>query len=259
MKIPFIKHLLTVSFLLVFSLSSALKAADVPIIAAAADLKFALPEIAEAFRQDTGKEVRISYGSTGNMTRQIQQGAPFELFLAADKLYIEQLQQQHLAKDASFVYGLGRLVLLTDKNSPLKLDPHLNDLLAAIEDGRLQHFAIANPEHAPYGVAAQQALQHQELWSKMQPFLVLGENVAQAVQFASTGAAQGALVAYSLALAPELKDKTRFVLIPQNFHQPLEQATVLLKNAGDTAMLFYHYLQQNKVRQIFSRFGFKQS
>jgi len=253
---PLYRLLRMILLLPLLSACPALMAAEVPVIAAASDAKFALQDIAEAFRQDTGKSVRISYGSSGNLFRQIQQGAPFELFLSADKRYIEQLQQLQLATDKSVIYALGRLVLLTAQNSPLNLDEQLQDLNLALQDGRLQRFAIANPEHAPYGVAAREVLQHQGLWPRIQAHLVMGENVAQAAQFGSSGAAQGALVSYSLALAPDLKDKIRFVLIPQSFHRPLKQAMALLNPAGDTATLFYHYLQQDKARKILSDYGY---
>lgn len=257
MKLLSIQHFsrLWLSLAIIFA-SPLLKADDIPIIAAAANVKFALQDIAAAFRQDTGQTVHISYSSSGNLTRQIQQGAPFELFLSANSQYVKDLQHKHLAQDQSVVYALGRLVLLASKNSSLILDEQLNDLNLAIQDGRLQRFAIANPKHAPFGAAAREVLQHQGLWSLIQPYLVVGENVAQAMQFAASGATQGGLVSYSLALTPALKNKTRLVLIPQNLHQPLEQTMVLLNHAGDTAKQFYHYLQQDTARKILSSYGY---
>jgi len=249
----FIKRLLI--FVLLIHYAS-VQAAEIPIIAAAASVKLALQDIADAFRQDTGKSVRLSFASSGNLTRQIQQGAPFELFLSANTAYVEQLQQQKLAQDQKFVYALGRLVLLTTVASPLTLDEQLQGIRQSLQTGRLKHFAIANPELAPYGVAAREVLQHWQLWSSIQSHLVLGENVAQATQFAASGAAQVGLVSYFLALAPQLKNKIRFVLIPQAFHQPLAQTMVLLNRAGDTAKLFYRYMQQHKAQQILNRYGY---
>ncbi|NOR80107.1 MAG: molybdate ABC transporter substrate-binding protein [Methyloprofundus sp.] len=231
-------------------------AADIPIIAAAASVKFALQDISQAFHQDTGKTVRISYSSSGNLTRQIKQGAPFELFLSANTSYVVQLYQQQKTLDQGVVYALGRLALLSSKNSPLLLDEHLHGLKQALQKGQLQHFAIANPEHAPYGVAARELLQQLGLWELVQPNLVLGENAAQAAQFASSGAAQVGLISYSLALAPALHKHTRFLLLPAALHQPLQQTMVLLNNAGDTAKLFFNYLQQDKARTILSRYGY---
>lgn len=231
-------------------------AADPPLIAAAASVKFALQDIAAAFAQATGHTVRVSYSSSGNLTRQIQQGGPYELFLSANSAYIETLQQHKLTRGPSVTYAQGRLVMLTASDSSLTPDPQLQDLKAALQDGRLQRFAIANPEHAPYGEAAREVLQSLQLWQAVQPYLVLGENVAQATQFATSGAAQGALTSYSLALAPVLRKQTRFVLIPQNLHRPLRQTMVLLNRAGSTAEQFFHFLQQEKARSILSRYGY---
>ena len=236
--------------------SSVITAADVPVIAAAASVKFALQDIAEAFQQDTDKSVRISYSSSGNLTRQIQQGGPFELFFSANSRYINQLYQQHKTLDQGAVYAFGRLVLLTNKNSSLPLDQKLSGVKQAIQAGELQRFAIANPIHAPYGIAAREVLRQLGLWELTEPHLVLGENVAQAAQFASSGAAQVGLISYSLALAPALQNSTRSLLIPASLHQPLQQTMVLLNNAGDTARLFFNFMQQDKARSILSRYGY---
>ncbi len=257
MEAPDIKHSLKIGLLLstLFFLTSVI-ASDRPIIAAASSVKFALQDIATAFKKDTGKSVRFSFASSGNLTRQIQQGAPFELFLSANSQYIDRLLEQKLAQDNKIIYALGQLVLLTTPHSALSLDGQLQDIGIAIKNGNLQRFAIANPEHAPYGVAAQEVLQHQKIWSKIQPYLVLGENVAQATQFAESGAAQAGLVSYSLALAPALKNKTHWVLIPQSYHQPIEQTMVLLNNAGHVARQFYQYLQQEKAGKILAHYGY---
>lgn len=242
--------------LLLLLFSPLLTAADIPVIAAASSVKFALQDIARDFKQDTGKTVRISYSSSGNLTRQILQGAPFELFLSANKKYVDQLYQQQKTRDQGYVYALGRVALLSPKNTPLLLDKDLHGLKQALQKGQLQRFAIANPEHAPYGVAAREVLQHAELWELLQPRLVLGENVAQAAQFASSGAAQVGIISYSLALAPALKKRTRSLLLPATLHQPLQQTMVLLNSAGDTAKLFFNYLKQDKARAILSRYGY---
>ena len=241
---------------LILFFSQLLSAAEVPIIAAASSIKFALQEIATAFHQDTGKTVHISYSSSGNLTRQILQGGPFELFLSANSKYVERLYREGKTNDHGLVYALGRLVLLTNKSSSFLLDDQLMGVKQALQKQQLQHFAIANPEHAPYGVAAREILQQQGLWELIKPHLVLGENVAQAAQFASSGAAQAGLISYSLALAPALQNTTRSILIPATLHQPLKQTMVLLNNAGETAKLFYNYLQQEKSSQILSRYGY---
>ena len=245
-----------VLILLMLLSSRLLMAADIPVIAAASSVRFAVQDIAKAFYQDTGKTVRISYSSSGNLTRQIQQGGPFELFLSASAKYVVQLDQQQKTLDQGYVYALGRLVLLTTSKSPLLLDEHLHGLKQALQQGQLKRFAIANPTHAPYGIAAREVLQQLDLWELIQPKLVLGENVAQAAQFASSGAAQVGLISYSLALAPVLQRRTRHLLVPATLHQPLQQTMVLLNNAGNTAKLFFNYLQQDKARTILSRYGY---
>lgn len=257
MKKPHPAKVSTVAFFsLLLFLSPLLQAAEIPVIAAAANIKFALQDISHAFKQDTGKSVRISYSSSGNLTRQIQQGGPFELFISANSDYVEKLYQQNKTLGQGVIFALGRLVLLTPKSSPLLVDEQLSSIKQFIQTGQLKRFTIANPEHAPYGVAAQQALKQQGLWTLIKSQLVLGENVAQSAQFVSSGAAQAGIIAYSLALTPALKNTTRYVLIPAKLHRPLQQTMVLLKNASETARLFFDYLQQDKARMILSRYGY---
>ena len=231
-------------------------AAPVPIVAAASDLQFALTDIAADFKRDTGREVRLAFGSSGNFRRQIAEGAPFELFLSADETYVASLAQEGRTDDGGIRYATGRIVLFAPTGSQWKPDAALADLKAAVADGRVRHFAIANPEHAPYGRAARDALQSAGLMDALAPHLVLGENVSQAAQFATTGGAQGGIFAYSLARSPVLADKGVFVLLPAQGHAPLHQRMVLVKGAGATAREFYRYLQQSTAREVFKRYGF---
>ena len=225
-------------------------------IAAASDLKFALDEIAAAFRTQTGQSLRLSYGSSGNFMRQIAQDAPFELFLSADESFVFQLADQNRTVDRGVLYAIGRIVLFVPTGSPLQVDAQLMDLRRALTDGRLRRFAIANPEHAPYGRAAKQALTSAGLWEAVQGHLVLGENVSQAAQFAVSGSAQGGIFAYSLALAPPFAGAGRHVLIPESQHQPLRQRMVLTRKAGAVARAFFTYLQQPPARAVLRRYGF---
>jgi molybdate transport system substrate-binding protein len=228
----------------------------VPTVAAAADLRFALEEVAARFRSDTGREVRLSFGSSGNFARQIEQGAPFELFLSADEGYVYRLADAGKTEDGGTLYAIGRVVLFAPAGSPLEPDVHLDGLRAALAGGRVRRFAIANPEHAPYGRAAREALVHAGLWDAVQPHLVLGENAAQAAQFATSGSAEGGIIPLSLANAPALRDRGRAVLIPAQWHAPLRQRVALLKGAGETARAFYAYLQRPAAREVLRRFGF---
>ncbi len=230
--------------------------AGVPVIAAAADLKFAVTELAAAFKSEAGNEVKLSFGSTGNFATQIRQGAPFQLFMAADQKFIADLHQEGFTKDAGDLYAEGRIVLIVPHGSVLKADEAMNDLAAQLEAGRITRFAIANPEHAPYGLRAEEALRHRGLWDKVQPHLVLGENVSQAAQFALSGNAQGGIIAYSLALAPEVRSQGQFALIPHDWHKPLLQRMALLRNAGPVATEFYTFMKSPKAREIMKKYGF---
>ncbi|MDP3084448.1 MAG: molybdate ABC transporter substrate-binding protein, partial [Rubrivivax sp.] len=196
-------------------------AQDVPVVAAASDLKFALDEVIDSFRQQSGRTLRVSYGSSGNFYRQIAQDAPFQLFLSADEAFVFKLADQGLTADRGALYAIGRIVLFAPTGSPLGVDADFSDLRRALADGRLKKFAIANPEHAPYGRAAMQALQSAGLWQAIEPRLVLGENVSQAAQFAASGSTQGGIFALSLALAPVFARAGTQVLIPQSMHEPL--------------------------------------
>jgi len=232
------------------------RAATIPNVAAASDLQFALPEIASHFAQATGREVKLAFGSSGNFRRQIAEGAPFELFLSADEAYVNALAKEGRTEGEGGRYATGRIVLFAPHGSTLRPDPMFKDLAAAAGDGRLKRFAIANPEHAPYGRAAREALQRAGLWNAIVPRLVLGENVSQAAQFASSGVAQGGIFAYSLALSPAVAKLGTFALIPTHSHGPLHQRMALVRGAGETARAFYLYLQQPAAREIFRRFGF---
>lgn len=227
-----------------------------PAIAAASDLKFALEEIAARFKADSGEELRLTFGSSGNFARQLEQGAPFELFLSADEALVFGLADKGQTLDRGALYAIGRIVVFAPRGSALKPDGQLAGLREALANKQITHFAIANPEHAPYGRAAEQALRHAKLWEPLSPLLVLGETVAQAAQFAVTGNSQGGIIAYSLALAPSMQDRGSFALIPEKMHKPLRQRMVLLRRVSPAAKRFYAYLQRDPARAIMKRFGF---
>jgi len=237
------------------SLAEAL-ADEPPTVAAAADLQFALTDVAAAFTAETGLEVKLAFGSSGNFARQIRQGAPFEIVLSADENYVLELAKDGLARDEGALYAVGGIAIVVPHGSPLEADGSLEDLRAALEDGRVQKFAIANPEHAPYGQRAEEALRHAGLWEAIEDRLVLGENVSQAAQFATSGSAQGGIIAYSLALSPKVAALGAFELIPHEWHDPLRQRMVLLKNAGAAAGRFFAFVQQPPAREIMRRYGF---
>lgn len=247
-----------VLILLGLALSGGLPAwAGMPVVAAGSDVRFALEEVGARFTQDTGERVRFTFGSSGSLARQIEQGAPFQVFLSADETFALRLEAGGLAHGVGRTYAIGRLALFVPTGSPLKADGTLKDLGAALKDGRLQKLALANPEHAPYGQRAREALQAVGLWAEVKPRLVLGENVSQAAEFALTGQVQAGLIAQALALAPAFQGKGTAVLVPEGLHSPLIQRMVLLKAAGPVAQRFYAFLQGAEARAIFQRHGFR--
>lgn len=227
-----------------------------PTIAAASDLQFALEEIAAKFQADANRSVRLSFGSSGNFTTQLLHGAPFEMFLSADEGFVFKLADAARTLDRGALYAVGRIALFAPKNSAFRPDAGFKDLRAALTDGRIKRFAIANPEHAPYGRAAEQALKSQGLWDDIRPKLVLGENVSQAAQFATSGSVEGGIFAYSLALAPAVGSRGSYVLVPSEWHAALNQRMVLMRNAGETTKAFYAYMQSPLARTIFRKYGF---
>ena len=225
-------------------------------VAAASDLQFALEEAAALFERQTGHRLRLVFGSSGNFFAQILQGAPFHLFMSADEQFVFKLADAGRAVDRGRLYAYGRIGIIVPKGSPLKADGELRDLAAALRQGRLRKFAIASPEHAPYGMRAREALQHAGLWEAIQPRLVYGENISQAAQFATSGATDGGIIAYSLARAPQVAALGDFALIPESWHQPLAQRMVLLRDAPPAARAFYDFLTTPAAQSIMVRYGF---
>jgi molybdate transport system substrate-binding protein len=247
---------LALSVVLCCTLALRAQAAEAPAVAAASDLKFALEEIARGYRTVTGNDVKLVFGSSGNFYRQIGQGAPFQIFMSADEAFVYKLADAGKTEDRGQLYAIGRIVLYVPRASNIALDPELAGFKAAIASGAIKRFAIANPQHAPYGRAAEEALRKLGVWDALRPRLVTGENVSQAAQFASGGSADGGVFAYSLVQAPQIAGSGRYVLISEAFHQPLRQRMVLVKGATENARGFYRYLQTPAARAVFSRYGF---
>ena len=236
-------------------------------VAAASDLKFALAHIASLFQAQTGQAVALRFGSSGQFARQIAYGLPVDLFMSADESYVFELAKAGLtrapaghvgAPDTDLArgtrYATGRIALLIAPGADIRLDANLSGLKGGWP--RVTKFALANPEHAPYGRAARQALVALGLWEMVQPKLVLGENIAQATYFVTSGAAQAGLTALSLALAPEVAQPDRHLALPEHLHDPLHQRMVLLKSAGTDADAFFRFLQMPAARALMARYGF---
>ena len=228
-------------------------------VAAASDLKFALTVLCETFTKTTGQVVDLQFGSSGNLAGQISQGLPLDIFMSADETLVLSLFEGGFTPDKGALYGTGRIVLLLPKNSTLQLPKNEADarLTLANKLKTIRKFAIANPEHAPYGRAAKEALQNLGLWEQLQPKLVLGDNISQATQFVTSGAAQAGITALSLALAPEVAAQSGpYWLLPASIHKPLKQRMVILKSAHPTAKALFDYLQTPAAKELLSKYGF---
>jgi molybdate transport system substrate-binding protein len=199
-------------------------------VAAASDLQAALPSVIARFQKETGVRVQPTFGSSGNFFTQLQNGAPFDVFLSADIEYPRRLQAAGLGEGV-VSYGTGRLVLWTRRDSGIDVTRGLDVVL----DPRVKRIAIANPKYAPYGRAAVAALESQHVYEKVRDRLVFGENIAQAVQFAQSGNADVGIIALALAVGPALKASGTYVEIPASLHPPIEQGAIVLKSARDSA------------------------
>ena len=226
-------------------------------IAAAADLRFALDELTVAFqRAQGGPAPEVVTGSSGTLYAQIVNGAPFDVFMSADVAYPRQLLAQGRGVSGTeFLYGVGRLVVWVPNESPLDV---AGAGLAVVADPRVTHVAIANPQHAPYGRAAEAAMKAAGVAEAARPKLVLGDSVAQAMQFVQSGAAEVGVVALSLAIAPPARTAGRYALVPDGLYPVLEQGGVILSGGHvDAARAFRAFLSTEPSRDVLRRFGFE--
>ena len=224
-------------------------------VAAAADLKFAMADVAEQFEKQTRTKVNVTYGSSGNFFAQLQNGAPFDLFFSADIDYPKKLEAAELAEPGTlYEYAVGQIVIWAPANS--KVDVAKQGWKTLL-DPSVEEVAIANPEHAPYGRAAVAALQKAGIYDQVKPKLVYGENISQAAQFVQSGNAQAGIVAMSLAVSPGMRDGKRWE-IPANMHPPIKQAAIILKDAKnkDTARAFLEFLKSSAGRAVLAKCGF---
>lgn len=222
-------------------------------VAAAADLQFALADLARGFH---AAPISPVYGSSGNFYAQIRNGAPFDIFLSADIDYPRRLAAEGFAAPESlFVYGVGRIAIWVPAQSPLDV---AGLGMRTLESDAIHHLAIANPQHAPYGRAAEAALRHYGLWEHLAPKLVLGENIAQTLQFVQTGAAEAGIVALSLALAPQVRGQGRYWEIPLDSYPRIQQGGVILARARSSkaAAAFRAYLLSPAGRRVLKQYGF---
>jgi molybdate transport system substrate-binding protein len=219
-------------------------------VAAAASLRFAFEELAPQFERGSGHKVTLVFGSTGNLTQQIEQGAPVDAFFAADEAAIEHLARRgRIVPDTRRRYAVGRVVVAVNERTAIQ-DPSLQDLTQP----EIQRVAIANPVHAPYGQAARQVLERTGLWVQVQPKLVYGEDITQALQYVRTGNADAALLALSVAAVPEI----RYSLVDERLHAPLGQAAAVVRGTTQEALArgFLDFVSGPEGQAILQRYGF---
>jgi molybdate transport system substrate-binding protein len=244
------------SLALLLLLTGSFAAGQEIVVAAAADMSAALPQLVATYTKKTGQVVKLSFGSSGNLTNQIRNGAPFDLFFSADEQYPQQLITEGLAsRDTLYRYAIGRLVLWVPGDSPLDLSK-LG--MQALVDPSVKKISIANPATAPYGRAAEAALRHFGIYDQVSGRLVLGENVSQAAQFVESGNAQAGLIALSHALAPALKEKGRYWTVPLDAYPTLNQAAVVISKSKqqDAAGKFLEFLRSPEASSLLTSYGF---
>ena len=219
-------------------------------VAAAADLTPAFEEIRREFEAQHKTKVVFVFGSTGMLTRQIENGAPMDLFAAANVAYVEQLEQKDLiVPGTKAIYARGRITMWTRGDSPLQIRT-IGDLVSP----EVRRIAIANPDHAPYGLAAQQALQKVGIWEAVKPKLVYGDNIRQTLQYAETGNVEVSIVALSLSV----QSTGRWTLIPEELHQPIDQGLAVIKSTRNeaAARAFASFVTGARGKEILGKYGF---
>jgi molybdate transport system substrate-binding protein len=225
-------------------------------VAAASDLSYAITDMVAAFERQTGHDVRLSLGSSGNFLSQIQTGAPFDVYFSADIEYPRRLEVAGLVEPGTlYRYAVGRIVLWVRNGSPIDVG-RLG--IKALLEPSARKIAIANPRHAPYGRAAVAAMKHFGVYEQVRGKLVLGENISQAAQFVESGNSDIGILALSLAQAPALSGKGRHWLIPETAHPVMEQAAVILRSSTKkkTAAEFMHFIRSEPGAAILRRYGF---
>jgi molybdate transport system substrate-binding protein len=223
-------------------------------VVAAADLQSAMQDISARYQKESGKSVKVIYGSSGNFLQQIQNGAPFDMFFSANLEYPKKLEAAGLTESGSFYeYAVGKIVIWVRSDSKIDISSGLSSLV----NNAVSKIAIANPLHAPYGQAAVAAMKKENVYDKLSGKFVMGENISQTASFALSGSADAGIIALSLALSPNMKDKGRYVEIPTQDYPPIEQACVILKSSHkDDAKAFLDFVKTKSVGDLLQSYGF---
>ncbi|MEI7796428.1 MAG: molybdate ABC transporter substrate-binding protein [Methylococcaceae bacterium] len=244
-----LKPFVVVGFLLISPISFA----DTTLVAVASNFTKPMTEIAAEFEKATGHTAQLSFGSSGKFVSQVENGAPFEVFLAADENTLLKLEQVGLAVAKSrFTYALGKLVLWS---STANYVDEKGDILAK---GGFQYIALADPKLAPYGAAAIEVLTNKNVFSKLKPLFVLGENISQTHQFVSTGNAELGFVAMSQVSENGKITSGSGWIVPQNLYAPIKQDAVLLTLGAENpaAKALLDYLKSAQAKAIIQKYGY---
>ncbi len=223
-------------------------------VAVAANMKDAFGEISAAFKVAGNPDMRIVYGSSGNFTAQIMNGAPFNLFISADEYFPLQLFQRGKTLDDGVVYAIGQLAIISKNSAGIRLSENKAELIKAIN--KANKIAIAKPDLAPYGKAAVEYLKAEGLWSIAKDKLIYADNVGIATMYVVTGAADLGFTAISLAKSAEVSKETNFMLVNSKLYEPIKQRMVLMKGAPQEAVSFYRFMQSAQAKLILQKYGY---
>lgn len=223
-------------------------------VAVAANMKDAFTEIDTAFRATGKPPIRVVYGSSGNFTAQIMNGAPFSVLISADEGYPLELYKKGKAVDEGLVYAIGKLAIITKKPTDVQSFDSKEALIRAIQ--RANKIAIAKPELAPYGKAAVEYLKAEGLWELAKDKLIYGDNVGIATMYVVTGGADIGFTALSLAKSPEVTKQTSYRLVNSKLYEPIQQRMVLMKGAPPEATDLYLFMQGNHAKLILQKYGY---
>jgi molybdate transport system substrate-binding protein len=242
----------TIAVLLLFCAQSL--GAQPATIAVAANMKDAFAEINTAFHATSKSEFRVVFGSSGNFTAQIMNGAPYNLLIAADEYFPLELYKRGKTVDEGLIYAIGKLALIAKKNSNPPIPNNKTDIAKAIS--RANKLAIAKPELSPYGKAAIEYLQSEGLWELAKDKLIYGDNIGVATMYVATGAADLGFSALSLATSPEVTKSASYVLVDDRQYQPIKQRMVLMKGAPPEALNLYRFMQSPQAKSILRQYGY---
>lgn len=247
----FIKSILSLFFVTFFTAAHA----QVSTIAVAANMKDAFLAIQQEFKVDHKADFRVVYGSSGNITAQILNGAPFSLFISADESYPLELFKRKMTRDEGKVYAIGKIALLSKKSNGVRLGSSKVEITKAIKQAN--KIAIAKPELAPYGKAAIDYLKAEGLWDLAKDKLVYGDNISMATMYVASGSADIGFTALSLALAPGVAKETQHLVLNPALYEPIRQRMILIRNASQDAIALYQFMQSPKAQAILRSFGYQ--